>query len=87
MKHSCVGLELFVRLLASNKIGDGKRCSSLVFLILLTFKMNRFLSCFTMESIFNDNCSMLVVNMFFHGGNHMYKSTDDKSFVRLNGKI
>jgi hypothetical protein len=40
-----------------------------------------------MESIFNNNCSMLVVNMFFHGGNHMYKIVDDKSFVRLNGRI
>ncbi len=30
---------------------------------------------------------MLVVNMFFHGGNHMYKIANDKSFVRLNGKF
>ncbi len=63
-------------MLASKNIGDGKRCSSLVFLILFTFKMNRFFSLLTMESIFNDNSSMLVVNMFFHGGNHMYKIAD-----------
>ncbi len=79
-------IRILVRLLGSKIFGDGRRCNTLVLLVLLMFRANKFSFFYAMTFVIKNHCPMLIINVIFHGHDSMLQIVGDESLLKRNGQ-